>query len=149
MSCALPLRLPDRQRRPSKLVEGVSAEKFYRLGELLGEGTFSKVFLAESLLVPGGLVAVKVIEKPSLIRKKTPDHPEGLADVPEGDLPDNPVGDLPDNPDSEEFEDLRWLIDREIQIMSALDHPHIIHLEEVYEDEERVYFILELAKVIN
>jgi serine/threonine protein kinase len=50
-------------------------------------------------------------------------------------------------PFSGEYEDLRWLIDREIQIMSALDHPHIIHLEEVYEDEERVYFILELAKV--
>jgi serine/threonine protein kinase len=46
-----------------------------------------------------------------------------------------------------EYEDLRWLIDREIQIMSTLDHPHIIHLEEVYEDDDRVYFILELAKV--
>ncbi len=31
--------------------------------------------------------------------------------------------------------------------MSVLDHPHIIHLAEVYEDEERVCFILELAKV--
>jgi hypothetical protein len=35
----------------------------------------------------GGLVAVKVIEKPSLIRKKTPDNPEGgegLKELTEG-----------------------------------------------------------------
>ena len=134
-SCALPPRTSDRQRRPSRLVEGVSAEKFYKLGELLGEGTFSRVYLAESLLVPGGLVAVKVIEKSSLIRKKTPDG----AAVDSG---------IPEDPESMEYEDLRWLIDREIQVMSALDHPHVIHLEEVYEDDDRVYFILELAKVI-
>ena len=35
-----------------------------------------------------------------------------------------------------------------VQVMSALDHPHIIHLEEVYEDDDRVCFILELAKVM-
>ena len=34
-----------------------------------------------------------------------------------------------------------------VQVMSALDNPHIIHLEEVYEDDDRVSFILELAKV--
>lgn len=135
-SCALPPRATDRQRRPSRLVEGVSAEKFYKLGELLGEGTFSRVYLAESLLVPGGLVAVKVIEKSSLIRKKTPDAPVADSGIPE-------------DPESVEYEDLRWLIDREIQVMSALDHPHVIHLEEVYEDDDRVYFILELAKVVT
>jgi serine/threonine protein kinase len=31
--------------------------------------------------------------------------------------------------------------------MSSLDHPHITRLEEVYEDDDKVYFILELAKV--
>ena len=136
-SCALPSRATDRQRRPSRLVEGVSAEKFYKFGELLGEGTFSRVYLAEPLLVPGGLVAVKVIDKSSLIRKKTPDAPAPGVD-----------SGIPEDPESVEYEDLRWLIDREIQVMSALEHPHIIHLEEVYEDDDRVYFILELAKVI-
>ena len=42
------------------------------------------------------------------------------------------------------FVDKMW----HLQVMSALDHPHIIHLEEVYEDDDRVCFILELAKVI-
>jgi serine/threonine protein kinase len=59
-----------------------------------------------------------VIEKSSLIRKKTPDGPETETTIPE-------------DPESAEYEDLRWLIDREIQIMSALDHPHIIHLVSV------------------
>ena len=134
LSCALPPRLTERERRPSRLVEGVSAENFYRLGDLLGEGTFSRVYLAEPLQLPGGLVAVKVIEKSSWIRKKAPE-----------DIDDNVI---PEEADSSEIEDLRWLIDREIQVMTALDHPHIIHLEEVYEDDDQVYFILELAKVI-
>ena len=34
------------------------------------------------------------------------------------------------------------LVDKEIRIMSALDHPHVIHLEEVYEDENRVCFVM-------
>jgi len=32
--------------------------------------------------------------------------------------------------------------------MSTLDHPHIIHLEEVYEDDEEFSFVLELAKAV-
>ncbi len=38
------------------------------------------------------------------------------------------------------------LVDKEIRIMSALDHPHVIHLEEVFEDEDRVCFVMELAQ---
>ena len=38
------------------------------------------------------------------------------------------------------------LVDKEIRIMSELDHPHVIHLEEVYEDENRVCFVMELAQ---
>ena len=30
--------------------------------------------------------------------------------------------------------------------MSELDHPHIVHLEEVYEDQETACFVMELAK---
>lgn len=131
LSCAVPSQYGDRPRRPSRLNEGIQVETFYTFGELLGEGTFSKVYLAEPLTEPGGLVAVKVIDKSSLIRKK---NPEGSN------------GDLLQEGHIQEYEDLRWLIDREILIMSALDHPHIIHLEEVYEDEDKVCFILELAK---
>jgi hypothetical protein len=41
------------------------------------------VYLAEPKLVPGGLVAIKVIEKPSLIRKKTPDEDDAGNPEPE------------------------------------------------------------------
>ena len=106
MSCALPIRLPDRQRRPSRLVEGVSAEKYYKFGELLGEGTFSQVYLAEALASPGGLVAVKVVDKSSLIRKKTPTSAEEDSELPAEIV--------------QEYEDLRWLIDREIQVRMTI-----------------------------
>ena len=43
-------------------------------------------------------------------------------------------------------EDLTLIVDREILVMSELDHPHIVHLDEVYEDKETVCFVMELAK---
>ena len=51
-----------------------------------------------------------------------------------------------DSTSEEEDEDLTWLVDREIRVMSELDHPHIVHLEEVYEDKETACFVMELAK---
>ena len=47
---------------------------------------------------------------------------------------------------SDEEEDLTWLIDREIRVMLQFNHPHIVHLEEVYEDKETACFVMELAK---
>ena len=47
---------------------------------------------------------------------------------------------------SDEEEDLTWLVDREIKVMSELDHPHIVHLDEVYEDKDTACFVMELAK---
>ena len=46
----------------------------------------------------------------------------------------------------DEEEDLTWLVDREIKVMKELDHPHIVHLEEVFEDNETACFVMELAK---
>ena len=47
----------------------------------------------------------------------------------------------------EEVEDLTWLIDREIRVMYELDeHPHIVHLDEVFDDKEVACFVMELAK---
>jgi serine/threonine protein kinase len=43
--------------------EGVRITDFYRFDEVLGEGTFSIVYLAESKIEPDGWVAIKVIEK--------------------------------------------------------------------------------------
>ena len=51
-----------------------------------------------------------------------------------------------DSTSEEDDEDLTWLVDREIRVMSELDHPHIVHLEEVYEDQETACFVMELAK---
>ena len=42
--------------------------------------------------------------------------------------------------------DLAWLIEKEVRIMSVLDHPHIVHLNEVYEEKSSVCFVMELAK---
>ena len=63
------------------------------------------MFLAESLVEPGGLAAVKVIDKAELCKE----------------------------------EDKMFLVDKEIEIMSQLDHPHIVRLYEVYENEAEVY----------
>ncbi|CAJ1443108.1 unnamed protein product, partial [Effrenium voratum] len=40
--------------------------------------------------------------------------------------------------------DLHWL-QREIEIMKALDHPHVLKLHEVFEDERFVYLVVELC----
>ncbi len=101
------------KRRPSKVNSaGVKVTDHYRLDEILGEGTFSVVYLAESLAEPGGWAAVKVLEKSSLCKE----------------------------------EDLSFLVAKEVEILSALSHPHIVHLSEVYEDEEAVCLVMELAK---
>ena len=47
---------------------------------------------------------------------------------------------------NDEEGDLTWLVDREIRVMSELDHPHIVHLDEVYEDKDTACFVMELAK---
>ena len=70
------------------------------------------MYLAESLLEPGGFAAVKVIDKAELCR--------------DGDK--------------------MFLVDREIEIMSQLDHPNIVRLYEVYENEAEVCLVMELAK---
>lgn len=45
-----------------------------------------------------------------------------------------------------EEEDLTFLVEKEVQILSMLDHPHIVHLNEVYEEDDTVCFVMELAK---
>jgi len=91
---------------------GGNVEDNFELKQLLGEGAFSKVFLAESRTVKGGLVAVKIIDKEELCRE----------------------------------EDKMFLVDKEIEIMSQLDHEHIIRLLEVYENNREVCLVMELAK---
>lgn len=91
---------------------GGDVEDNYELRELLGEGAFSKVYLAESRTEKGGLAAVKVINKEELCRE----------------------------------DDKMFLVDKEIEIMSQLDHSNIVRLYEVYENKQEVCLVMELAK---
>lgn len=95
-----------------KVVPGGNVSDDYELLELLGEGAFSKVYLAESKSDKGGLAAVKVINKEELCRE----------------------------------ENKMFLIEKEIEIMSQLDHPNVVKLYEVYVNEEEVCLVMELAK---
>ena len=47
-------------------------------------------------------------------------------------------------PDQEEY--LSWLIDKEIAVMSVLDHAHIVHLNEVFDEEVRTVFVSSLQR---
>ena len=86
------------------VVPGGDVNDNYDLKQLLGEGAFSKVYLAESKKESGGLAAVKVIDKEELCKD----------------------------------EDKMFLIDKEIEIMSQLDHSNIVKLFEVYENKNEV-----------
>ena len=83
---------------------GVDVNEYYNLKEMLGDGAFSKVYLAESKREAGGFAAVKIIDKDELCKD----------------------------------EDKMFLVDKEIEIMSQLDHPNIVRLYEVYESKSEV-----------
>ena len=86
---------------------GVDVNEHYHLKEMLGDGAFSKVYLAECKKQSGGLAAVKIIDKEELCKD----------------------------------EDKMFLVDKEIEIMSQLDHPNIVRLYEVFESKKEVNFI--------
>ena len=92
---------------------GQEVSSTYSLMQLLGEGAFSKVYLAESKKDFGGFAAVKIIDKEEL------------------------------NKD----EDKMFLVDKEIEIMSQLDHPNVVKLLEVYENKQEVTIIKKVSKL--
>ncbi len=102
---------------------GVRASDYYRFGDILGEGTFSVVYLAESVSDPGGFAAVKVVDKRSLAVAASASGSTGST-----------------------TEDLSFMVEKEVQMLSSLDHPHIVHLNEVFEEEDAVCMVMELAK---
>lgn len=108
-SCSVPGDYVPRESVRNEV--GVRIQDYYRFDEVLGEGTFSLVYLAESRVVPENWAAVKVIQK----RGKHVD-------------------------------DVEWLAEKEIRIMSVLDHAHIVHLNEVFDEEDTICFVMELAK---
>jgi len=46
----------------------------------------------------------------------------------------------------EKIVDLNKVKDREINIMASVNHPHVVHLEEVYEDSIYLHLVLELVE---
>jgi MAP/microtubule affinity-regulating kinase len=36
-------------------------------------------------------------------------------------------------------------VQREVRLMKLLHHPHIIHVDEVFEDEDQIYIVMEYA----
>lgn len=121
----------------------------------LGEGSFSTVYLAECRANKGGWVAIKVVQKCNLLKTKKIANPQETPGTPLSEKTTSTETDQ-DNEEEDEFysrsvieqneREIMRLVDKEITIMSALDHPHVIHLEEVYEDETRVCFVMELAQ---
>ena len=96
--------------------------------------------MAESRIQKGGWVAIKVVRKDNLLKtKKIPNLEDGENDDFDEDIISVSVMEQAD-------QEVMRLVDKEIRIMSALDHPHVIHLEEVYEDSTRVCFVMELAQ---
>ena len=59
-----------RQRRPSTLIFDFQVRDFYDVLDVLGEGSFSTVYLAESLVERGGYAAIKVVQKTDLTKTK-------------------------------------------------------------------------------
>ena len=123
------------------------------------------------------MVAIKVVEKHSLLQTKSIPNPNTDDIIYEEDEDSiNSISVMEEKLEKHDQEIMR-LVDKEIRIMSALgmvsykmqkimisiknfsqnwmfsrkknyipDHPHVIHLEEVYEDAERVCFVMELAQ---
>ena len=61
-------------KRPSQLIFDFQVRDFYEILDVLGEGSFSTVYLGESLVERGGYAAIKVIQKSDLIHtRKIPD----------------------------------------------------------------------------
>ena len=116
----------------------------------LGKGSFSTVYLAESRAEKSSWVAIKVVEKNTLLQTKNIPNPAHLAgnttDDEELDDCDEEYDILSMSMMEQNEKEIMRLVDKEIRIMSELDHPHVIHLEEVYEDENRVCFVMELAQ---
>jgi len=88
------------------------------------------VYLAESLNEPGGWAAAKVIDK-SFLLSATPSPSASESEPPTS------------------AEDMRYLVAKEAQILSHLDHPHIVHLNEVFDDDESVIQLLFFILILN
>ena len=59
-----------RQRRSSQIIFDFQVRDFYDVLDVLGEGSFSTVYLAESVYERGGYAAIKVIQKTDLMKTK-------------------------------------------------------------------------------
>lgn len=88
---------------------GESATKKYRINNLLGEGSFGKVYACINTIT-GKRHAIKLVPKSSL---------------------NDPI--------------LVCLMKQELEIVAELDHPHIVRILELIEDERYYYTVSEVV----
>ena len=87
---------------------------------ILGEGSFSTVYLGESRAHQGGMVAIKVVEKHSLLKTKSIPNPNTDDIIYEEDEDSiNSISVMEEKLEKHDQEIMR-LVDKEIRIMSAL-----------------------------
>jgi serine/threonine protein kinase len=87
-------------------------------------------------------VAIKVVERSNLLKTKKISSSDSTEESDVESEPDFVSRSVMAQNDQE----IMQLVDKETRIMSTLDHPHVINLEEVYEDDTRVCFVMELAQ---
>jgi len=102
-----------REAKERRALLGVTGKEnifdHYILGELIGQGAFSRVFKSARKEDPAAVFAIKCIQKSIL-----------------------------------QGEDL-ILLKREVENLKKMDHPNIIKLYEVFEDEQNFYLVMEFV----
>ncbi|OON21730.1 hypothetical protein X801_02372, partial [Opisthorchis viverrini] len=93
----------------------------YEFKEVLGTGAFSEVRLAENRKNPGLFVAIKCIRKKFLSNNQS-------------------TGDA-----TKEALSRKEALENEIEVLRRLQHPNIVQLIEVLEDDECYYLVMELV----
>ncbi|KAF6779224.1 hypothetical protein AHF37_01233 [Paragonimus kellicotti] len=93
----------------------------YEFKEILGTGAFSEVKLAEDLKNPGNFVAIKCIKKKFLSKSQSTLNAQKDA------------------------ESRKESLDNEIHVLQRLQHPNIVQLLDVLEDEQCYYLVMELV----
>ncbi|TGZ60349.1 hypothetical protein CRM22_008589 [Opisthorchis felineus] len=93
----------------------------YEFKEVLGTGAFSEVRLAENQRNPGVFVAIKCI------RKKFLSNSQSTGDA------------------TREALSRKEALENEIEVLRRLQHPNIVQLIEVLEDDECYYLVMELV----
>lgn len=107
--------------------QGIKSMNNYRMQKVLGEGAFGKVKLAvKEILGFEKTFAIKIYKKAQLRKKKSF---------------------VKDKDGKMSFKDALQAVSREIAVMKKLDHPNVVRLHEVLDDDEKdkLYLVLDFC----